>query len=61
MKLKDLDVKQKAAILDAFIDHLDGVNAKYGSVMGTLQIINKLDSIAVKKGFIPCPCCGRRT
>jgi hypothetical protein len=61
MKLKSLELKQKAAILDDFIDHIEGINAKYGSVMGTIQIIDKLHEIAVKRGYEECPCCGRRS
>lgn len=59
MNLKDLDTKQKAAILDAFIDKVEGINKKCGSIMGTYQILDRLHDIAIEKGFVKCPCCGR--
>jgi predicted molibdopterin-dependent oxidoreductase YjgC len=59
--LKELGQFEKAAVLDSFIDHIEGINAKYGSVMGTIQIRDKLDEIAVSKGFLSCPYCGRRS
>lgn len=57
--IKSLTEKQKAVILDAFIDQIHEINKGYGTVRGTYQILDDLEKIAIKKGFIECPCCGK--
>lgn len=56
--IKALSVEAKAIILDDFIKNIEETNKKCGTVIGTIQIIDKLEEIAVEYGFSECPYCG---
>jgi hypothetical protein len=59
--ISEFNTEQKAEILEEFVDHIEFINSRSGTIYGTLQIIEKLHDIAVKKGFESCPCCGRKS
>lgn len=55
-----LSKEQKAAILDAFTGDLQEMNRSGATIMGTIQILETLDHIAVDLGFVACPRCGHK-
>jgi hypothetical protein len=57
---RTLTPEQKAAIFDAFIEQIDGINKSGGKTFGTYQILDLFDRIAVEKGFVECPYCHKK-
>lgn len=52
--------KDRAYLLELFVLELQAINKKEGRVMGTYQILERLESIAIRNGMLECPCCGRK-
>lgn len=50
----------KARLLDLFVEKLNAINKKSGTILGTYQILEMLERIAVEEGMIECPHCHRR-
>ena len=57
--LHDLLIEQQATIFREFIDNIETINSKSGTVFGTLQIIESLENIAIKFKYRKCPYCGK--
>ena len=51
---------EKAMILDNFITHIRAINRKSGQVIGSYQILDMLEQIAIDVGYIECPTCHRK-
>ena len=51
---------EKAIILDNFITRISGINRKSGQVIGSYQILNMLERIAIDVGYIECPTCHQK-
>jgi len=52
--------KDRARLLELFVLELQQINKKEGRAMGTYQILERLESIAIKEKMVECPMCGRR-
>ena len=51
---------EKAMILDNFITHIRAINRKSGQVIGSYQILDMLEQIAIDVGYIECPTCHQK-
>ena len=52
---------EKAIILDNFITRISGINRKSGQVIvGSYQILDMLEQIAIDVGYIECPTCHQK-
>ena len=51
---------EKAMILDNFITHIRAINRKSGQVLGSYQILDMLEQIAIDVGYIECPTCHQK-
>jgi hypothetical protein len=51
---------EKAIILDNFITRIGGINRKSGQVIGSYQILDMLEQIAIDVGYIECPTCHQK-
>ena len=51
---------EKAMILDNFITRISEINRKSGQVIGSYQILDMLEQIAIDVGYIECPTCHQR-
>jgi hypothetical protein len=61
MKMKLPDSKEdRAKILELFIERLELINRTSGTIMGTIQILELINEIAIKEGMIECPYCKRK-
>ena len=58
--VKELTEKQKAVILDRFIESMEKINGNCGTIIGTVEVLERFENIAMREGFIPCPHCGRK-
>lgn len=56
--LLTLSKEAKAILYDEFVKRIEAQNKKEGRIFGTIQIIDMLESDAVKCGFTKCPYCG---
>lgn len=61
MTVTELPVSEqdRARLLELFVERLECINREQGRVLGTYQILEMLESIAVENRMIKCPCCGR--
>ena len=48
---------EKATILDNFITRIGAINRRSGTVLGSYQILDMIDNVAIDAGFIECPHC----
>ena len=48
---------EKAIILDNFLTRIGSINRKSGTVLGSYQILDMIDNVAIDAGFIECPHC----
>jgi uncharacterized protein (UPF0212 family) len=60
-KLFGLTNDEKAMVLDNFINTIDKINHKSGVVLGSYQVLEMLDSIAVDLGYVECPTCHQKS
>ncbi|MDD3961304.1 MAG: hypothetical protein PHT77_05530 [Bacteroidales bacterium] len=51
---------QKATILDNFMDRVSTINRKSGTIFGSYQILDMIESIAIDAGYIECPHCHQK-
>ncbi len=59
-EIKDLSDHQKARILDTLIYQIQEINRKSGTVIGTYELLERLEKIAILKGMVECPICHRK-
>lgn len=52
--------EDRARLLELFVAEIEGINKVEGRVMGTYQILERLEAIAIRNGMLECPCCGRK-
>jgi hypothetical protein len=52
------DVK-KAKILSEFIVQINKMNYRCGTVIGSYQVLEMLEDIAIREKIIPCPKCSK--
>lgn len=53
-----LPKEAKVILYDEFVKRIETQNKKEGKIYGSIQIIDMLESDAVKYGYIKCPYCG---
>lgn len=51
---------EKAAILDNFMNRIDGINRKSGIVLGSCQVMDMIEQVAIDAGYIECPTCHQK-
>ena len=51
---------EKAIILENFITRIGEINRKSGQVIGSYQILDMLEQIAIDVGYIECPTCHQK-
>ncbi len=52
--------KDRAHLLELFVLKIQRINKECGTVMGTYQILETLEEIAIEEGMIECPHCHRK-
>jgi len=60
MTLLPESVEDKSRLLELFVLEIQTINKKEGRVMGTYQILVRLEELAIENGFVACPHCGRK-
>ena len=53
-----LSSDEKAIVLDNFINRIETINRKSGTVLGSYQVLEMLELVAIDAGYIECPHCG---
>ena len=48
---------EKAIILDNFISRIGSINRVSGQVLGSYQILDMINTVAIDAGYIECPRC----
>jgi len=56
-EIQYLTPDEKAIILDNFITRIGTINRKSGTILGSYQILDMIDAVAIDAGFIECPTC----
>ena len=51
---------EKAIILENFITRIGEINRKSGQVIGSYQILDMLEQIAIDVGYIECQTCHQK-
>jgi hypothetical protein len=51
---------EKALILDNLITRIGSINRKSGTVFGSYQILDMIETIAIDAGMIECPHCHQK-
>jgi len=52
--------KDRARLLELFILKIQTINKTSGTVMGTYQILESIEEIAIQEGMIECPHCHQK-
>lgn len=52
--------EDRAKLLELFVLNIQTINKKSGCVIGTYQILEMLENIAIKEKMVDCPTCGRK-
>jgi hypothetical protein len=48
---------ERARLLELFVLKIQTINKKSGTILGTYQILETLEEIAIKEGMVECPHC----
>lgn len=59
-KIQYLTNDEKAIILDNFITRISTINRKSGTVLGSYQILDMIDEVAIDAGYLECPHCHQK-
>jgi hypothetical protein len=57
--LNTLTPEQQATVFREFLEQIETINSKCGTVFGTIQIIETLENAAIKFNYRKCPHCGK--
>ena len=60
MTLLPASIEEKSLLLDLFVNKINAINKKEGRVLGTYQVLEMLEDIAIEEGLIECPHCNRK-
>ena len=60
MTLLPESTEDRSRLLELFVLELQQINKKEGRVMGTYQILERIENIAIREGMVECPYCGRK-
>lgn len=60
MTLLPDSTEDKSRLLELFVGRLQSINKKSGTILGTYQILEMLEEMAIEEGMIECPHCHRR-
>lgn len=60
MTLLPESMPDRAHLLDLFVLKIQSINKKSGTVLGTYQILEMLEEIAIEEGMVECPHCHQR-
>lgn len=60
MTLLPESAEDRARLLELFVLEIQAINKKEGRVMGTYQILERLEAIAIENGLVACPYCRRK-
>lgn len=52
--------EDRAKLLELFVLKIQTINKKSGTVIGTYQILEMLENIAIEEGMVECPHCHRK-
>jgi uncharacterized protein (UPF0212 family) len=59
-EIQFLTIDEKAIILDNFMTRIGAINRKSGTVLGSYQILDMIDNVAIDAGFLECPHCHQK-
>ena len=51
---------EKAIVLDNFMNRIQGINRKSGVVLGSYQVLDMIEHVAIDAGYIECPTCHQK-
>lgn len=59
-KIQSLTNDEKAIILENLITRIGAINRKSGTILGSYQILEMIEDIAIDAGFLECPHCHQK-